>query len=152
MNNNYVLVSFVDEIPVHTTFSAHDWPLHVTIIRPFISKIPENELIQIIDNCLANHHSYSVHGLRDEMFGPDKNIRVTELEYTQDIQVLHNNLSSALDHCVDFKPSEFNEYRPHITEQENKRINIGEKLRMNSVSLVMMGDSTRTVVHTSFLL
>jgi 2'-5' RNA ligase len=147
--NKYVIVSFLENIPVDTIFADSQWPLHVTLIRPFVSLAKEEELIATLTKALEETKSFSLVGISEEMFGPESNIPVVELERTPQAIALNASLKSAFDSSMDKSvPDMYTEFRPHVTSQVGGGITVGGTVGVNSVSLVRYEPGMRYVLAT----
>lgn len=87
-------------------------------------------------------------GKSEEMFGPDNDIPVIELENTTELQAFRDEIMKACSSSITFETPEYKTYRPHVTLQEELKINVGENVLIGSLSLVKSDGDNRSVLHT----
>lgn len=147
LSNEYVVVSFLQsEMP--STFRQADWPLHVTIARPFFTPKAVSELLQALKTVASKNKVLRTIGKAKQMFGPNKDVAVVELECTEALQSLHKQVKEVLGPDAMISGPEFKEYRPHVTNQKAAGISVGEEVMIRSISLVAMTTDERKVLGT----
>lgn len=144
--NKYIIVSFLEKVPPGTVFSNTEWPLHVTILRPFFSDGESSRLIEILQNSVKGKQTISLFGKTKEMFGQNRDIEVTELGHTTEIQNLHESIKNAFKPHICFESEQYPHYRPHVTKRGNGGVATGEEVIIDSVSLVKMENDSRRVL------
>lgn len=145
--NKYVIVSFLQrDFPLK--FLKLDWPLHITIVRPFSSSKSGEEFIRTLTAICSQIKPIYVFGKSREMFGPNNDLPVTELEDTPELQSLHDQIMNVSGVWMEFRTPQYETYRPHVTDQVNGRISAGEEVIINSISLVELGSDERQVLST----
>lgn len=142
----YVIVSFLEKNP-SATFSSSDWPLHVTIVRPFSSSKNPDYFLDILKTHCLNRKKIILSGKSREMFGHDKSIPVTELEKTAEIEDLYRKLMLSLEGNIEFSKPHFDDFRPHVTDH-NRKLGVGDKIALGSLSVVEMDGEKRIVLGT----
>lgn len=143
----FLIVSFLKE-NLPTTFNKRDWPLHVTIVRPFFSEKSSEEVGAVVRDVCSEILSLTLVGKSKEMLGPDNNISVTEVESTVELGSLRNNIIKKIEPFITFKPPLYSTFRPHVTDQRTGSIAIGEKFTIRSLSLVEEHGTERAIVDT----
>jgi len=152
----YLVVSFINPENVSDTFSAANWPLHCTLLPNFSTEASLEGVIQAVNKVATSHQQIIVEIGDEALFGPDANFPVSLVLPTRQILEFHASLASRLEalHITYDNPQFVHEgYRPHITIQENTRVNQGDFLTIKVISLVDMmpdGDTTRRKVIKSF--
>lgn len=149
--SRYVIVSFLKKTTAGRTFSKLEWPLHLTVLRPFFSDTEDSKLIETLQISLAEKQKIALIGKSKELFGQNTDIVVTELEYNVQIQDLHNSVEGAFGSFVSFESKQYLDYRPHVTTQGNESVEVGEKVVIDSVSLVKFNNDSRQVLVTIIL-
>jgi hypothetical protein len=145
--NQYVIVSFLQkEFP--QKFLQPGWPLHITIVRPFFSNKSGEEFIQALITICSQIKPMHTLGKSREMFGPNSNVPVTELENIPALQSLHDQIMSELRAWMEFRTPQYKTYRPHATDQATGGISVGEEVEIDSISLVELGSEERQVLST----
>ncbi|MCB9820833.1 2'-5' RNA ligase family protein [Candidatus Nomurabacteria bacterium] len=150
--SRYVIVSFLEKATLGITFSKSEWLLHLTILRPFFSDNEDGYLIGILKDSLLEKQKVTSTGKVKEMFGPNKDVAVTELEHNTRIQDLHDSIESAFKPFIRFESEQYPTYRPHVTNQGSRGIVVGEEVVINSVSLVKIDNDSRQVLATVALI
>lgn len=143
----YVIISLLQK-DSPTTFHKSKWPLHMTIIRPFASSKNVKDIIDTLKIFCSNKKVIKTKGKSYEMFGPDKNIPVTELENTTETKSLHDDILHICSSWLEFKKPTYDIYRPHVTDQGNQKISIGESVVIETISLVEMIGEDRRIMGT----
>ena len=130
-------------------FSSSDFPVHVTIVRPFLSGIDEKEIIKKMKITSSKNKPMKTSGKSKEMFGPQNNVFVTELENTPEIQKLHNDSLDDLGDSINFELPQYNSnFRPHVTDQKTGKISVGEEIFINSISLLRFYENKCHIIDT----
>jgi 2'-5' RNA ligase len=137
----YIIAHFIEEQQDGYTFSMEDWPLHVTLAGVFAIDGNANELIGSLGKQLGSYPVSQAKVIADALFGENKDIPVRLVDRTKDLLDLHYEIVSALkDYGVQFNNPEFaNEgFGPHATIQKNDRLEVGDSVKFDSVTLVDM--------------
>ena len=145
----YLIVSFLKRNHP-SVFQKSDWPLHVTIVRPFSSSKAPEEIIKSLTTLCAKTSQLKTIGKSREMFGPENDIHVTELEKTPELQALHEKAIKAIE-PIEFTSFEYPNFRPHITDQGNGSFVVDQEVILTSLSLVKISGHEREVLHTATL-
>ncbi|HEU5121234.1 MAG TPA: hypothetical protein VFT59_00165 [Candidatus Saccharimonadales bacterium] len=136
----YTVMQLLETVPVGTEFSWTEWPLHVTLAdvfkidwdAPTIHEKLTTISHRIAATAIADH---------DELFGPEKNVRVTILDMSAELLELHYELVSLLEkgNVVFNNPHYIKEgFRAHATVQSNNRLALGGVVTFNSFTLIDM--------------
>ncbi len=118
-----------------------DWPLHVTLSPRFAVDIKQPNLVTDLKNLLAKKKPIKTIVKKDEKFGQDHHILVSLLELTSKLLELHNEVLDLLEsYGAIFDEPNFSRsgYRPHITVQKSGRVNRGDTIMINNLTLVDM--------------
>ena len=145
--HSYVIVSFFDK-NFPELFPGIDWPLHTTIIRNFSSSKGVSELIHILDAACLGTKEINTRGKAREMFGFDKDVSVTELEKTTELESFQNKVTQYLKDLIEPIGPQYDSYRPHVTDRHGIKIGIGQNVIISSISLVEILGAERKVLHT----
>src|SRR6185503_14423306 len=125
--NHFVIVAFVKK-DFPQSFAQTDWPLHVTIVRPFFSEKNAEEFSKVLKEICSNFKSIQTEGKSLEMFGEKNDAAVTELQNVPELQALHDRVMGGCGEWMEFKTRQFDTYRPHVTDQKENKIEVGEKV------------------------
>lgn len=141
---NYVIVCFLSRNPP-LEFPSKEWPLHVTILRPFTSTCSPEEFGRMLEPICAQTPALTLTAKAEELFGPDNDVQVTELELTSELEMFQCQVLEACESRITFKLPAFPNFRPHLTVQQEGRVNVGDTVVLNSLSLVEQGQPYRVV-------
>jgi 2'-5' RNA ligase len=144
----YVIVSFLEEIPNGYIFNRNNWPLHLTIIRPFLSPDESDYFVEKLKFICSKNNRIQLTAKSEELFGLNKDIPVIELEMTGDLQNLHDEVKQVLKDSIEFESALYADFRPHVTTQGNKSIKVGEDIMIDSLSLVKSSGDTKEVISS----
>lgn len=143
----YVVVSILEEnFPQH--FLYEDWPLHVTLIKNFSSREDLSNLLSILSDVSFDQKVVTVSGKCRENFGINKDVCVTELESTNEFESLLTDLQAGFKDLIEPFGPQYESYRPHVADRHYKKIDIGEIVRIDSISLVELIGNERQVLDT----
>lgn len=137
----YVIVQFLEDVPVGTEFMMSDWPLHITLVANFAINLSQGQIIEGFKYIVGQQSACEAIAGEDEYFGPEKQVHVTLLEPTKQLMDLHLNLVSPLRrfNAVFDEPKYLESgYRAHATVQKTRRLKHGDKVAINELSLVDM--------------
>jgi 2'-5' RNA ligase len=114
------------------------WPLHITVV-PWFPVEDEARLDKLIGKIASAFEAFVVNVGNTEMFGAKKDLAVSLVEPSTQLEDLHQAVYHSLEkngfhiHQKDFLGQN---YRPHITHQGKNRPTGGEELIVSSISLV----------------
>jgi hypothetical protein len=131
------LATILDNTDVGTEFSANHLPLHLTHIDSFDIAKSLDEITQVLREKLTEIDAFYVTATKDEMYGPNNDILVTELELTSDlINLQHILVDTMAAMGAVFKRPEIlkNSFRPHVSVYGNRRVQIGDKILIKNIS------------------
>lgn len=143
--------------PLHDgdSFAVRDWPLHITVLPPFLTDAPPGDIAGAIAAATASEPAVTAIAGGDEMFGRREDIPVTVIIDNEQLTRLHRTLAAAVrpfaaspDEPAFTGPG----FRAHVTVKGDRRVREGEELSLTQVALVDMvpraSPSGRTVLAT----
>lgn len=136
-SQKYTLVSFIKPIPVDSEFDMTDWPIHITLADVFAVELHigiESKLSEL----LVNLPPITLTARGDCTLGTTK---VVLIERNDELQNLHNQLIDLLEsNDAKFNTPEFTRsgFLPHSTIQKVGRLHEGDKIEIDTVSLIDM--------------
>lgn len=133
----YVLVSFLEPIEVNTEFSMTDWPPHVTLADVFAVKL-DTSIERKLANLLINQPTVIASAGSDSKLGETK---VVLIDKSNELLDLHNQIVDLLElNDAKFNTPDFTRsgFIPHSTIQKSGRLHEGDKIEINTISLVDM--------------
>lgn len=135
----YTIVQFLEDIPEGSSFSANNWPLHITLIDVFAIHWDVPTMTEKLTRFTKNQAPIPSTAKSDTMLGPQKQVRVTLLEKTNELIKLHNSLITLFEQGG-LKPNnpQFVKtgFLPHATVQKHARLRKGDQVFFNALSLV----------------
>jgi 2'-5' RNA ligase len=150
-----VLVLPLTPLETGASFAVEEWPLHVTVVAPFITDAAPDEVARVTAAALAGYKALTVIAGPDELFGRRHDIAVTVIDDNVALTRLHDRLVEALRPlATDPHESAFArpEFRAHVTVKRQARVQAGNELILTQIALVDMAPraarSGRTVLAT----
>ncbi|KFF60343.1 hypothetical protein JF66_05230 [Cryobacterium sp. MLB-32] len=151
------LVVVLPLTPLHEgdSFLVQDWPLHVTVLPPFLTDAEPGVIASAIAEAASSHRTLTAVAGQQEMFGRRTDVPVTVVVPTDELSRLHEDLIDAVrpfGAAPDEPAFTGNEFRPHITIKSHGRIDEGTALTLQQIALVDMAprasSSGRSVLAT----
>jgi 2'-5' RNA ligase len=143
--------------PLHLgdSFAVQDWPLHITVLPPFLTDAAPAEIAAAIAEATSTQPAMTAIAGGEAMFGRRENIPVTVIADTEPLTRLHRVLAEAVrpfaaspDEPAFTGPG----FRAHVTVKRDRRVHEGDPLSLTQVALVDMAPrsapSGRTVLAT----
>ena len=146
-----IVVSFFEELDPGYRFPAGDWPMHLTLVRPFtVAEESVENLEARLAGTLFDQDPIEIVFEEKAQFGPQKDVPVTTVRPNAELQLLHDRLLALVDEGGAINNSRWSgaEYRPHVTRQRTGATEPGETAELASASLLDYQDNTRTVRRT----
>jgi 2'-5' RNA ligase len=137
-SQKYCLVHFISPVDTGAQFNMSEWPLHITLADVFAVD-RQNTTIDIeLESLCKQQSSITIAALDDSKLGETP---VVLLHNTSELFKFHSELVSTLEHHgAIFNTPAFTMkgFIPHSTIQDNGRIEIGQEITIDSISLVDM--------------
>jgi len=152
-SQKYVFVHFTSPVQAGTSFRMSDWPVHVTLADVFAVDRHGVALDQKVADLLADMQPVETTTYRDDVLGTTP---VVLLDKTTSLVMLHMAIVTLLEqNGAIFNTPEFTKdgFLPHSTIQKSGRLNIGDIVTIDSVSLVDMfpgGDRKQRHILATF--
>jgi 2'-5' RNA ligase len=123
------------------SFAVEDWPLHITVLPPFLTDAAPAEIADSIAAAASAQKALTAIAGHDEMFGRRKDVPVTVVVENQALTGLHRALVDAIrpfaaspDEPAFTGPG----FRAHVTIKHNGRVYEGDELSLAQIALVDM--------------
>jgi 2'-5' RNA ligase len=136
------------------SFTVSQWPLHVTVLPPFLTDASGAEVGDVVRRAASAHQALTVVAAQDEFFGRRHDIPVTVLADNEGLTTLHQSLRSAvrLLAAVPDEPAFTGAgFRPHVTAKPHGRVHAGDVFTLTQIAVVDMAPRSspgRTVLAT----
>lgn len=137
-SQKYCLVHFIKPVQVGTQFHMSEWPLHTTLADVFAINRQNSHIDELLTSKFSQYPTVKTTALQDSTLGATQ---VVLLDKTQELLSLHNNVVALLEeNGAVFNTPGFNKegFISHSTIQQNGRLNIGEEIVIDSLSLIDM--------------
>lgn len=134
----YGIATILGDSNPGTEFSADELPLHLTHVDSFEINVDLEKLEQALRQKLSSCRAFSVVAVKDVMYGPDKDIEVTELELAPELAHLQAVIVTTLEGLgAKFKNPQFvgQHYSPHISVYGARRVPVGDKVSVKEISI-----------------
>lgn len=135
----YAIIQLFEDMPVGTQFSANSWPLHSTIIDVFAIDWGVVTMTSELKKMLVGRRPVVTVVEDDRLFGDHGQVRVALLKKTDDLSRLHLDMVQLLEQGG-WQPNDpqfaGDGFLPHSTVQPHARLNKGDKVVFNALSIV----------------
>jgi 2'-5' RNA ligase len=140
------MVRLVVVLPLHPlrvgdSFAVATWPLHVTVLPPFLTDATPAEITAAIAAATRAQLPLTVRAGQDELFGRPNNLPVTLIEPHDGLTALHRGLIDAVRPfaAVPDEPAFTGAgFRGHVTVKSPARVHAGDTLTLSQIALVDM--------------
>ena len=136
-----VVVLPLSPLRVGTGFAVAEWPLHVTVLPPFLTDAPAADIATAMAEVARTRHPLTVVAGDDELFGRRRDIPVSLILPSDDLTALHHALVTAIrpfaaepDEPAFTGPG----FRAHVTHKPPERLHPGAVLTLTQLALVDM--------------
>ena len=150
-----VVVLPLSPLRVGAGFAVAEWPLHVTVLPPFLTDAAPGDVADAIRLAALNQAPLTVIAGEDTLFGRRHNIPVSLLLPNDELSRLHHTLVAAIRPFAaapDEPAFTGDGFRAHVTHKPPARIHPGQSLTLSQIALVDMLPRTheagRTVLAT----
>jgi 2'-5' RNA ligase len=136
------------------SFAVSEWPLHVTVLPPFLTDATASEVADAIRSAASAHPAMRVVAAQDELFGRRHDIPVTVIAASAKLAALHQALRAAVRPFAaapDEPAFTGAGFRPHVTVKTHGRVHTGDQFTLTQLAIVDMAprsSSGRTVLAT----
>ena len=136
-----VVVLPLTPLAVGSSFAVADWPLHITVLPPFLTDAAPADIATAIDAAVRAQPPLTVRAGEDALFGRRHNVPVTLIEPDDDLSRLHHTLVAAIRPFA-AEPDEpaftGDGFRAHVTVKPPGRVHPGDVLQLCQIALVDM--------------
>lgn len=136
-----VIVLPVGPLAVGDSFAVSAWPLHVTVLPPFLTDAPAAEIGEAMAAIARVQPRLTVVAGGDELFGRRHDIPVSLILPSEQLTALHHALVAAIrpfaaepDEPAFTGPG----FRAHVTHKPPARLHPGDALTLDQLALVDM--------------
>lgn len=128
--------TLIENHDVGYEFSQANIPLHLTHVDSFQVELGTDELTALLSKSLADQSPFAVKATRDELYGSNKDILVTELELNPKLSHLHFIIMNMLrDNNAVLKNPQFHDdgYSPHISVYDSRPVQPGDDILVDNL-------------------
>jgi hypothetical protein len=137
----YAIIQLFEDISVGTEFPSSNWPLHSTIADTFAMEWDVSTMVEKLTELLKNHERATSIAEDDRFFGDNGEVQVVLLQKTDSLLKLHYDVIELLEQGG-WKPNDpqfaKEGFLPHSTVQPHGRLNKGDEVIFNALSLIDM--------------
>jgi hypothetical protein len=126
---------------VGDSFAVRDWPLHITVLPPFLSAAEPAAIAEVVASACADQGALRVIAGPGELFGRRHDIPVTLVREHPELTRLHRTLVDALRPfaATPEEPAFTGDgFRPHVTVKGHARVSAGDMLSLRQLAIVDM--------------
>ncbi|MHA6667655.1 2'-5' RNA ligase family protein [Homoserinimonas sp. A447] len=123
------------------SFAVSEWPLHVTVLPPFLTDASASEVADAIRSAASAHPAMKVVAAQDELFGRRHDIPVTLIAENEQLTALHQALRAAVRPFAaapDEPAFTGAGFRPHVTVKTHGRVHAGDEFTLTQLAIVDM--------------
>ena len=136
-----VVVLPLAPLEVGSSFAVSAWPLHVTVLPPFLTDAPADAVAAAILAATREHPPLTVVAGPDDLFGRRHDIPVSLIAPSSELTLLHRTLVAAV-HPFAAEPDEpaftGGGFSAHVTHKPPARVHQGDSLTLSQIALVDM--------------
>lgn len=136
-----VIVLPLTPLTVGQSFAVREWPLHVTVVPPFLTQAAPEAIADAVAAASAGFGAFTAVAGADALFGRREDIAVTLLEPCEELTELHNALLRAvrpLAAAPDEPAFTGARFRAHVTVKGDARLWPGQRITLSQIALVDM--------------
>ena len=140
-SQKYTIIQLFEDINDGYKFSSDAWPLHSTLVDTFAIDWSVDEMVAHLSEVLLTHATASSTVIGSDSFGAQKQVQVSLLERTDALMCLHTDVIEALESGgLKLNDPQYAKkgFLPHATVQKHAKLNIGDKVNFNAISIVDM--------------
>lgn len=141
LTQKWCVAAFFDELEDGYEFHRTDIPLHITVAGVFATEDTSQVIFKSLFSLLSNQEPFAVTAGGDELWGNNKDLKVVIIEKSD---VMSSLLMKIYEHLLK-NGAVFNEpqyeglgHKLHSTVQKSARLQKGDTVLINKVSLVDM--------------
>ncbi|MHA6694268.1 2'-5' RNA ligase family protein [Homoserinimonas sp. A520] len=123
------------------SFAVSEWPLHVTVLPPFLTDASASEVGDAIRSAASDHPAMKVVAAQDELFGRRHDIPVTLIDENEQLTAMHQALRAAVRPFAaapDEPAFTGAGFRPHVTVKTHGRVHAGDEFTLTQLAIVDM--------------
>jgi 2'-5' RNA ligase len=120
-------------------FTVADWPLHVTLVEPFPSDLPADELVRRLGRVdgIGVGEAIRAEAGEEAMFGRRHDVPVTLVHDHGELEALRVRALEALG-TAGIEPRARLDFRPHVTRKHHGQLRPGDRVVLDTVALIDM--------------
>ena len=150
----FVVVLPLTPLAAGDEFTVADWPLHVTLVEPFLTELDASDVAGAMDSVAQTTAPVHARAGEEAMFGRRRDVPVTLVRDGGELAALRARTLDALrDAGVDLdRIRARNDFRPHVTRKQHGHLAPGARVVLDSLAIVDMrppeGAHHRSVIRS----
>lgn len=137
----FVVVLPLVPLTAGAEFTVAGWPLHVTLVEPFSTELPAPDIAAIIGGVAAEASAVRASGGEEAMFGRRRDVPVTLVRDGGELAALRSRALDALREAGVELDHVREEYRPHVSRKQDRRVRWGDRVELGTIALIDMRPS-----------
>jgi hypothetical protein len=146
----YGLATLIEEQPVGYEFMPDNTPLHLTQIDSFIIDLDPNAMASKLQEQLRDFPPFDIRAIKDELYGPEKDIPVTVFELNEPMKKFHQLIMKLIEveGGVLKNPHYHNDgFSPHVSIYGSRRLPLNEPVTIKSISIAQKLSEEENAAH-----
>ena len=146
-----VIVLPLTPLQVGESFAVADWPLHITVVPPFLTDADPADVATAIEKAAAGQTALAATVGPDALFGRRHNIPVSLVDDSPELTALHRALKEAMRQFAaapDEPAFTGAGFRAHVTVKNQGRVHEGDVLMLTQIAVVDMAPRAATKGRT----
>jgi hypothetical protein len=151
MSSVILLVSLIEQVNKGEIIDRSNWPLHVTLV-PWLKTENFIKLHSTLKHQLTSLMPVKIRVGPNELFGPNRDIKVNTIEYNEKLMTLHKGLLGlGLEYGKLIDDSYVLEnYIAHITHSKDRWRTEGELIVLNNITIIRLINNKTCEVVASY--
>ncbi|MFC9560251.1 2'-5' RNA ligase family protein [Agromyces sp. NPDC056965] len=138
----YVVVLPLSPLTADASFTVADWPLHVTLVEPFLTDRPPQLIAAALSGVALEARAISSTAGEPALFGRRHDVPVNLVRDGGEIAALRTKGLAALAAAGIEIIHPRADFRPHVTAKRHGRLSLGDRVVLRQLALIDMRPSS----------